>query len=81
MLQISPESGAVVLTTFGVFDLLGRIGCAFGAGKLRFSYAYVYSFCTLINGVVTMLTPFGESLKYIYIYAISKFYVVRIACD
>ena len=71
-LGIPPNSGAVVLTVFGVFDLMGRMGCALGARKLHFSFAYIYSCCALINGVTTLLTPFGKELKFIYMYALSK---------
>ena len=71
---IPSSVSAWVLTAYGIAEFAGRLICAFGAGKIRFSLAYVYAGSAGFVGLATILAPFGQSLLIMYIYSISKYW-------
>ncbi|XP_078484307.1 monocarboxylate transporter 4-like [Ciona intestinalis] len=75
--------GAWVLTVYGVSSFVGRIlGAVFGEKIMaygskfgedscrRFSLAYVYTVCSVMAGLVAMLTPQWKLLGVVYVYVI-----------
>ncbi|XP_078482446.1 uncharacterized protein LOC144743166 [Ciona intestinalis] len=82
-IDIPSATGAWVLTAYGVASFVGRIlaavigekimayGSMFGEDSCRrFSLATVYVVCSVIAGLVTMLTPQWKYLGVVYAYAI-----------
>ena len=69
-----PENVAPwVLTAYGIAEFVGRLVCAVGAGKIRFSLGFIYAGSAAFVGLATILTPLGRTLGTMFTYAICKF--------
>ena len=63
---------AWVMTAYGIAEFVGRLVCAVGAGKVRFSLAYLYAGSAAFVGVATILAPFGRTLETMFVYSVCK---------
>ena len=71
-LGIPPNRGAYVLTSYGIFEFIGRLLCSLFADNLSFSMAYAYAASTLVGGLSTMIAPTGKDLATMYAYSIGS---------
>lgn len=76
-IDIPASSGALVMTSFGIAEFVGRVICAAFADKIKFSFAYVYAVSCGFMGVATLLAPLGTTLTVMFVYATCKYIVVE----
>ena len=70
---IESSSGSLVLLAYGVAELCGRFFCAIFAGHIKFSLSYMYTVCSLLAGIVALITPNYKTISMLYFYGICEF--------
>jgi len=70
-INIDGSTSSMVLSVYGISELFGRFLCAACIERISFSYSYVYSICTIIAGIVALITPQVKVLPMMYFYAIT----------